>query len=215
MIDRCYDPKWKEYKYYGLKGVHTDSKWHTFDGFLEEVELIDGWDLEKYRNRELVLDKDIKYPSNYVYSKETCKWVTREENLGFLPTRTKKMLGISPEGKEYIFYNQTKFAKEHSLIQSHISSVLRGERNHHKGWYFRVLKHSYGLIPKEPHKLQTLHYVAYESGKEITKSIFKTQLLKNLGIKENFRDKLSKLSEEPTYIDGFYVCKEMRYRFDY
>lgn len=41
---------------------------------------------------------------------------------------------VSPDGTTYEFYNQSKFAREHSLSNSHISKVLSGKAKQHKGW---------------------------------------------------------------------------------
>lgn len=213
MIDRCYNPKCKEYKYYGLLGITVDERWHNFDDFLKDIELIDGWDLDRYKKGELVLDNDIKEVGNKVYSLEKCKWATREENLGFVPSRSKKILGIDPNGREYIFFNQSKFAKEHNLIQSHISAVLRGERNHHKNWSFKVLQ-EYRYEPVEqPAKLYTPHYVAYKDGIEIDYDRVKTSLLKRLNIPTSDTNFRKMETGEDCYGITFKV--EKRERFDY
>lgn len=213
MIDRCYNPECKEYKYYGLVGVYTEDKWHEFNGFLEDIELIDGWDLEKYKNRELVLDKDIKFEGNKLYSKETCKWVTREDNLKNIPSRMHKILGVDPKGKEYIFYNQTEFAKNHGLIQAHISSVVRGERKHHKNWTFRTLKKNTLQPVKNPKRLYTKHYVAYKEGQEIGYGRVKNKLLRELNIPVTDTN-LAKM-EDGRDCYGIVFKKEKRERFKY
>lgn len=40
----------------------------------------------------------------------------------------------SPEGKVYEITHVTNFAKEHGLLQPKLTEVLKGTRNHHKGW---------------------------------------------------------------------------------
>lgn len=213
MIDRCYNPECLEYKYYGYLGIDIDEEWHDFNRFLSTVEFVEGWDLEKFKNKDLVLDKDIKIPGNKRYSKNLCKWVTRKENLGFLPTRSKKILGIDPNGKEYIFYNQTQFAKEHGLIQAHISAVLRGERKHHKKWTFKVLK-EYKYEPvKNPKKLYTPHYVAYKNGIEIDYDRVKSKLLKRLNIPNSDTNNRKMETGEECY--GIVFKIEKRERFNY
>jgi len=182
MMERCYRPDCPEYKYYGAKGVHVCFRWHTFNNFLGDVDKVDGWDLDMYLQGRLQLDKDIKFEKNYLYSLTTCKWVTKEENLRHLPTTRKKILGISPEGDEYLFYNQTEFAKKHNLIQGHISAVIRGERAHHKRWLFKIIRDDYALEPKTPHKLFIDHYVAYLDGVEVAVNRYKAVLLRELGL---------------------------------
>lgn len=213
MIDRCYNPECPEYRYYGALGIEVDTKWHDFNDFLKDVDFIEGWDLEKFKNKEIVLDKDIKVTGNKKYSKDLCKWVTREENLGFLPTRSKKILGISPEGEEFIFYNQSKFAKEHNLIQGHISAVLRGERTHHKNWVFKTLQDYKHEPVKEPKKLYTPHYIAYRDGKEIDFDRVKSKLLRRLDIPTSDTNLRKMETEEDCY--GIIFRIEKRERFNY
>lgn len=40
----------------------------------------------------------------------------------------------SPEGIAYEVTHVTNFAKEHGLLQPKLTEVLKGTRNHHKGW---------------------------------------------------------------------------------
>lgn len=40
----------------------------------------------------------------------------------------------SPEGRVYEITHVTNFAKEHGLLQPKLTEVLKGTRNHHKGW---------------------------------------------------------------------------------
>lgn len=85
MLSRCYDKNDAAYKYYGLKGVTVYERWHRFDFFLEDMVKLPSWDKNKFYNNELELDKDklqFDLPHNErVYSKETCCWLTKEENL--------------------------------------------------------------------------------------------------------------------------------------
>jgi hypothetical protein len=41
---------------------------------------------------------------------------------------------ISPDGEVVEIKNLTKFCRENNLTRANIQSVLRGNRNHHKGW---------------------------------------------------------------------------------
>lgn len=200
MIDRCYNPNCKEYTWYGAKGVYVCDSWHDFNSFLKDVESIDSWDLEAFSEGNLQLDKDIKYANNYIYSVATCKWVTKKENLQNLPSKKRKMLAIDPDGNEYIFYNQTQFAREHNLQQTKISKVLLGERPHHKGWNFRILN-DYKLEPREPKKLLVPHYVAYKDGVEVYSHQKRTLVLRYLNLAESDKNllKLKKLEPIGTY----------------
>lgn len=83
MLERCYDKQNKSFPDYGKKGVTVCSKWHCFEYFLGDIPLIEGYDETLFNNGLLQLDKDIKQKNslNKIYSLETCKFVSREENM--------------------------------------------------------------------------------------------------------------------------------------
>ncbi|AMQ66635.1 HNH endonuclease [Bacillus phage Shbh1] len=65
------------------------------------------------------------------------EWVTHEENLRrWAMKKGKPIIAISPEGTEYEFSNQQKFADEHNLIRKQINACLNGRQKSHKGWTF-------------------------------------------------------------------------------
>ena len=41
--------------------------------------------------------------------------------------------------KEYVFYYQLRFAKEHNLTPHTISECIKGKHKQHKGWKFREI----------------------------------------------------------------------------
>jgi hypothetical protein len=137
MTQRCYNPNHLSYRFYGEQGVTVTSRWHTLDGFLKSVDLVEGWDQDRYIKETLHLDKDLKIPGNKIYSPETCMFVTPEEN--YKPTRDHKMReckAISPQGEEYEFTNRERFCREYNLNPSNVYFCLVGEHHHHKGWRF-------------------------------------------------------------------------------
>ena len=79
MLARCYDPKCKEYKCYGAKGVKTCKRWHTFANFLEDACEIYGFELFVKNPKDYQIDKDIL--SGKIYSKETCIFIPKYFNL--------------------------------------------------------------------------------------------------------------------------------------
>ena len=84
MIRRCYNEDDDAYIYYGSLGVSVCDRWHNFSLFKEDLPFVEGYDYDKFYNNEIVLDKDIKQwdiPTNEkIYSRDTCKFVTRREN---------------------------------------------------------------------------------------------------------------------------------------
>lgn len=82
MIGRCYHPKNGSYSNYGAKGITVCEKWLTYEGFLEDVDKIDGYELKPLLAGDLQLDKDIKVQGNKIYSLECCTFVSRSKNSG-------------------------------------------------------------------------------------------------------------------------------------
>lgn len=91
MIHRCYNIKRHDYNRYGAKGITVDARWHCFEYFLEDIKELEGWDENKFINSEIQLDKDklqFDLPYNQrTYSKNTCIWLSVEENYYYRKKR--------------------------------------------------------------------------------------------------------------------------------
>lgn len=136
MMGRCYNKNNSKYLAYGARGVRVDEKWHKLAGFLDDIDSIDGWDEELFLAGKLRLDKDKKSRDNLLYSKDTCSWISPQENSKYKPSAQRKIHAKSPEGHFYSFYNQTDFAKEHGLDRPGIHACVHKKRIHHMGWQF-------------------------------------------------------------------------------
>ena len=55
----------------------------------------------------------------------------------YKPNQQKWVIGISPDGKEFEFFNQSEFARQHNLRQSSIGDCLSGKCKTHKKWKFK------------------------------------------------------------------------------
>lgn len=66
MKNRCYNKNTRGYEYYGARGISVCEKWHSFNGFLE--------DMGGLYKRGLTLDR-IKVNGNYEPS--NCRWATQ------------------------------------------------------------------------------------------------------------------------------------------
>lgn len=68
MMKRCYNPRTKNYKNYGGRGISVCKEWHTFKKFFEDMRNppSDKHSLDRINN-------------NWNYSKANCRWATQKE----------------------------------------------------------------------------------------------------------------------------------------
>lgn len=71
MIVRCNNPKSKDYKWYGAKGVYVDTCWTTNPASFEEWAITHGY------KDDLTIDR---IDSNGNYTPDNCQWIPAEEN---------------------------------------------------------------------------------------------------------------------------------------
>ena len=78
MLRRVYDINHYNYSSYGGAGVTVDERWHCFATYYQDVQKLEGFNLQEILKGGVALDKDIKQKGkkNRVYSMETCKWVS-------------------------------------------------------------------------------------------------------------------------------------------
>lgn len=136
MMDRCYNTNHSRYKLYGGNGVIVCERWHTLNNFCEDIDKIQGFDYELFMSGILCLDKDKKNYNNKIYDIHNCQFITKAENNKFKPNQQKLVIGISPNGDKFEFYNQSEFARNNGLRQSCIGDCLNNKCKTHKGWKF-------------------------------------------------------------------------------
>jgi hypothetical protein len=85
MINRCYNPKDANYKWYGAVGVTVCDEWLNKPAAFVQWSIDNGW------NHGLHVDKDILCKKlniiPHVYSPTTCQWVTPQANVAFATNR--------------------------------------------------------------------------------------------------------------------------------
>lgn len=134
MINRCNNPDNISYKSYGAKGYYMANEWYNYTNFFNDVQKLPGWNESNFS--DLTIDKDGLSPGNKCYTKEHCQWVTLRENNVIRIKSQRDIVGISPEGQEFIFNNICGFAKEHNLTAPNIHMCLHDNTKKHKGWRF-------------------------------------------------------------------------------
>lgn len=109
MISRCYNPNNCEYHNYGKKGVIVCERWHCYKNFLNDAQLLKGYDLflNSKKLKNVHLEKDILSEGRKIYSPETCCWTTAGENERArwekelaLNYHSSKYMGVSRKGNE-------------------------------------------------------------------------------------------------------------------
>ena len=125
MKDRCYNPNNNQFKDYGERGIEICDRWKdSFENFIADMGL-------KPSNKHSIDRIDV----NGNYEPENCKWSTNQEQARNRRNQRDAKL-IDPEGQEYLIAGGLvkQFCKEAELDNGAITSVLNGERKHHKGW---------------------------------------------------------------------------------
>ena len=146
MIHRCYNLKYHK-KYPTYKDCTVDERWHNFQNFCEDIQYLEGYKEWKENTNKNAwhLDKDIKIEGNKIYSKDTCMFVTIQENNR--KAHKGNAYGITGEvcigenrttGEIFSFNNANKFARDHGLCQSGIQACLRGLYSQHNNWIFYI-----------------------------------------------------------------------------
>lgn len=87
MKNRCNNPKLKEYKNYGGRGITYDTRWEDFREFFKDMgKRPEGTTLDR-----IDVDKD--------YCKENCRWATKEEQQRNQRTHQRENVGITFDEK--------------------------------------------------------------------------------------------------------------------
>lgn len=145
MLSRCYSRDNRCYRLYGAIGVHVCNRWLDFTNFYNDVQLIPGWDLKRFFNKELTLDKDKYQPDiiTKVYSKDTCCWLTMKEQnemIDFVKCHEDQMhsfIATFPDGHSELTLGIKRFSREYYLTPQSIINCLNGESLNHKGFSFK------------------------------------------------------------------------------
>lgn len=133
IVDRCYNEKNDNYKYYGAKGVRLSNTWKCFEYFYNDIKELKNFDLKEKFFNKYQLDKDIK-GNGLLYSKNTCVWAFINDNLKKSKEKYKYKVSNGERIEEFI--NHSDFMLLEGIkSQGNFSSMLRGERKSCKGWF--------------------------------------------------------------------------------
>lgn len=117
MLRRCYDPKSLE-KYPTYIGCSVSTDWLLFSNFYKDMQENKYWNLYP----EYHLDKDILFPENKVYSKETCVLVPHKLNYAITTGRNASKDSDLPIGVCFV-KNRSKSYQAHINLNSKLKSL--------------------------------------------------------------------------------------------
>lgn len=120
MMDRCYDPKCKEFPYYGLKGVTVCKRWHNFANFHADCRVLPNWINKRDNPKKYALDKD--FYSAQCYSPATCVWLSHQDNR--LYAHAKAVRIEYPDGEVAIVLSATDAAAASKLSRWRVLACL-------------------------------------------------------------------------------------------
>lgn len=127
MISRCYNEKDVNYHNYGKVGMFVDERWHSLENFLIDMSSIPQFFLAKEEGfKNWNLDKDY-YGSN-CYSKETCVWLTRNDNILYAKMNSPFIL-YHADNTEELCISITDTAIKYGIARGNLANILRGGKN--------------------------------------------------------------------------------------
>lgn len=159
MMHRCYNPQDADYYLYGAIGVTVDPRWFCFENYLWDVKFLPNHEKKIMYPNEYQLDKDylqLHIPkSQRVYSKETCMWISKYDNIMIMNRDTPTSSGYY--GVRYIY----------GSYYAHINGIKIGRYSNATAAANRF-NHEYLKLPRHPfNDIQILNDVPYMSPEEV------------------------------------------------
>ena len=129
MRQRCQNPNHPDYKDYGGRGIKVCKRWKDFVNFLKDMdERPEGKTLDRVDN-------------SGDYEPSNCRWATPKQQAQNKRDHKNQYLFIALDSQGAIITsnNQSEFARQYGLNQSHIADCLNGRCKSHKGWRFKKI----------------------------------------------------------------------------
>lgn len=100
MIQRCYNPRCRNYRHYGARGIRVCEEW--LGGSAE----FERWALENGFSRELSLDR---INNDGMYCPENCRWTTRSiQGINMRHANSSGYVGVCKHSSGHGWYGRVK-----------------------------------------------------------------------------------------------------------
>ena len=109
IMDRCYNPKDRDYRWYGSKGIKIHQEWIDNPKSFEEWAIANGY------KGDLTIDR---IEENKNYCPDNCRWITREDNAKYKSTTALLVV-------DDMIYTGREWADVLSLGTNTINTMLR------------------------------------------------------------------------------------------
>jgi len=145
MLNRCYNIKCDKYSNYGGSGIFVDERWHNFENYIIDMERIPQYHLAKRDIKNYSVDKD--YYSSNCYSKETCVWLERKENMIYKKTtkyfRLYKKEILQNKDNENIFISIKSAIDKYNLSKKSFTNAIYNKNEFYKDYKIEYIDLNY------------------------------------------------------------------------